>query len=301
MTKTRSVTAAALTTLAALLSACSADFKDGVTTCSAQNLCPDGFYCDVNGGRKCRKNGSPPMPGTGGMSVLPGTGGMMPLPPPVDMAPPPPVDMAPPIDNRPPPPVDMAPPPDTSSSMCTDPMKPKMCPDLNGVQGFCVSTAGDCSTLGRCGTTRYVCEKGEMLNCQYHPVNPCSPIGNMCTTDPRYTKFCPAAGGAGPVCVTPMADCATLKACGEDLVICGPGDTVDCTYAVNRCVFPPTGCTDPMFPTYCAGMGMIGPGCASAGADCTTRTLCADGRVGICAPGARVDCTKPVGMRCVPK
>lgn len=58
--------AALVATVAAVLSTgCSANFKDGETTCSLQNTCPDGFVCDVTGGRKCRKPGSTGTPDAG--------------------------------------------------------------------------------------------------------------------------------------------------------------------------------------------------------------------------------------------
>jgi hypothetical protein len=106
--------------------------------------------------------------------------------------------------------------------------------------------------------------------------------------DPRFPKVCPARNGERAVCVTPGADCSTIKRCPDGLRVCGPGAVVDCRYP--NCT-PTAGCTDPSFPVACPARDGVGPDCWSKDTDCNTVTLC-EGQEHACKVGFTYDCAR---------
>jgi hypothetical protein len=271
-----------------LLASCSADFQSGVTKCSATGTCPEGFTCNTatklcttpggnqgpvgtdasvpsgTGGSNGTPTGTGGAKGTGGTTTTPGTGGTTPTP---DAGPPPPLT-------------------------CTDPEHPVACPSAAG--GSCAPAGSDCSTIMKCGTDPdpFVCKTGEVVNCQYAMSNPCSPKNNMCPTgrDPSKTQFCPAKGGAGPLCASTNADCATLMVCPFGPILCAKGNVADCKYQANPCgPASAAGCSDPQFPKFCPALGAVGPGCFSATTDCSTVAVCGDD-IAACGTGFHPDC-----------
>jgi hypothetical protein len=283
--------------LTALLATCSAEFKSGMTKCSVSRTCPDGFTCSSNGycispGGNVGPGGTGGSPGsdagrpdtttgTGGTTTPAGTGGTTtPAGTGGSSGPP---DAGPPAN-------------------CTDPKFPVSCPALGNVSASCAPAGSDCSTLGKCGNDPdpFICKTGEVLDCQYAATNPCSPKNNTCPTgrSPTATQFCAGKGGAGPVCASTSADCATLQACPNgDLVLCTKGNVGDCKYKYNQCSPAGGTCSNPMYPKFCPALGDIGPGCYGANIECASVAVCEDEIVGCTAPGLRVDCAM---MKCVP-
>jgi len=119
--------------------------------------------------------------------------------------------------------------------------------------------------------------------------------------DPMRPKRCPANGNIPAGCVSNIIDCSTAKMCGpNDIRACATGRMVNCAYRLYTCVGPTLTCDDPMFPDPCPGLGEVGPACYTTGVDCTTITICGnEDRPTACGVGAKPDCTRPVGMRCV--
>jgi hypothetical protein len=121
--------------------------------------------------------------------------------------------------------------------------------------------------------------------------------------DSMRPKQCPAMGDITAMCWASFVDCATVRRCptAPDIRACTAGRMVDCSFRFNFCPPPGNRCTDPMFPDFCpARPPLVGPGCYQSGADCESITVCPDDTspsycIGV---GARVDCTKPRGMRC---
>jgi hypothetical protein len=117
------------------------------------------------------------------------------------------------------------------------------------------------------------------------------PVGPESCMPPR-SRFCPARGLQPAVCIPSSYDCSTVAQCPDGVRACREGWMVDCRYRADFCFLPGDTCQDdPEYPVACAAMGEIGPSCYSAGADCSTRTICGnetDSRA--CGLGQKVDC-----------
>ena len=309
------------------LAACSADFRSGETRCSPAGECPSGFSCSdglcVSGVAVDRRGGASGTAGNSGKggSTMTGTGGAGEGGAPGSGGSPGTGGTTPPATGG------MTGAGGTSAtggstgtggtkadagmtsdagmtpvtSTCSKPEFPQPCPAKNGVAGVCATAEADCSTLVKCGADSVVCRKGQVVNCMYP--NRCSPAANTCPipASPTETQFCPAAGGAGPICTAPTKDCTTLVACAKGVVTCEKGYKADCNYPANPC--GPVGkvCPKADFPQFCPALGAAGPTCTAMGSDCSTVTVCPDNGLAVCPSGQRVDCTKPKTMRCVAK
>ena len=250
------------------LAACSLEYQSGITQCSDQQTCPEGYSCSAG---RCFFGGSG---GTGGSRTSnPDMGGGSQ--------------------------------PGQTSSMpnpvsCDDPDYPILCPARAGAAAVCTVDGRDCGTLQKCPDGRTViCRPGETVNCQY--VNSCT--AQSCTQSD--SKMCPARGQVGPGCFSSEADCSTVTLCSESgrIFACQRGFAADCNPATGgpRCA-PGSASACATGDFFCPGNSKSGASCWGAQVDCTTGVACGEEDVRVCYAGFVVDCSVPKeGSWCVPK
>ena len=148
------------------------------------------------------------------------------------------------------------------NASCDNPQFPVLCPARNGIEEACWLENVDCETVGHCQGSVVACMKGFVVDCNYP--NFCSPKDNKCP-EPAFPKFCPANGGAGPVCSVPEADCRTLGVCDGVVNLCAQGGVLDCSVGMCVPIASDGGAPDGGGPQDAAADSASAPGDGSSG------------------------------------